>query len=127
MRHNWDARLAIARSNLEWILKRATDNQITTGLNWYQAAQDSASEIATRFNLPLTTVLGVIAALSPGLRWERNIEYANKLIDLWSNGGDPSNATQFAVYAIVPSALQAIIWLTWRAMPIGQVAAKSLV
>lgn len=42
------------------------------GLDWYRTANRWCDEVATRHNLLLPTVCGVVAALSPRLGWEMN-------------------------------------------------------
>lgn len=51
------------------------------GLNWYVIANQKAEAIANRFYmLSLPKVCGVIAALSPNNRWERNLIDAELLL-----------------------------------------------
>ena len=52
---------------------KASVEQIETGGDWYQDAHDSAIILAMQHNLPLFKVCGVIAALSPRNKWERNL------------------------------------------------------
>ena len=52
--------------------RKATDTDIEQGLHWYSRAEHKAETIAKHFGLPKSTVAGVLAALSPNNRWERN-------------------------------------------------------
>jgi hypothetical protein len=73
-------------------LASATD--IAEGRNWYQRAYDlSLSFIHTYKGLTLGQAVGVIAALSPNNKWERNCNDAEAMIKLWHTGQDPRLAT----------------------------------
>lgn len=61
------------------ILDRATDAQWTAGLYWYTSANALAWELDHVFP---TRAAGVIAALSPRLLWDKNVEYARLAYNL---------------------------------------------
>ncbi len=65
----------------------ATSQEVQLGCDWYRSALNIAGRIADRYHLPIETVAGVIAALSPNNRWERNIIDAEAIIKCWSAGG----------------------------------------
>lgn len=44
-----------------------------------------ACEISTRHNIPDYQAIAVVAILSPGLEWTRNLMDANTLIGAWKN------------------------------------------
>jgi hypothetical protein len=67
---------------------QATDLENFNGQRWYVDAKYAAHRIAIQYNLALETVAGVIAALSPNNRWERNLVDAENLCKLYSMGGD---------------------------------------
>lgn len=48
--------------------------------DWYDTAQLTCQGIADSFGLPLETVAGVVSALSPRVRWHKNVEYAERFI-----------------------------------------------
>lgn len=56
------------------LLEKSTSGQYTLGYYWYQRANAIAAGIAYEFQLPLNKVIGVMAALSPNNKWERNIK-----------------------------------------------------
>lgn len=60
---------------------------IVEGRNWYKDARKKAQEIADEHELPLHVVVGVIAALSPTNKWEKNVIDANTLIACFIEGG----------------------------------------
>ena len=76
--HN--AREIVARFTL------ATSQEVQLGCDWYPSALKIATRIADKYDLRVETVAGVIAALSPSNRWERNIFDAEALIKIWRAG-----------------------------------------
>ena len=76
--HN--AREIVARFTL------ATSQEVQLGCDWYPSALKIAIRIATKYGLRVETVAGVIAALSPSNKWERNIYDAEALIKVWRAG-----------------------------------------
>lgn len=59
------------------------------GLSWYGRAQSVARRLSDRYyGCDLSTTAGVIAALSPNNRWERNVIDAEALIKVYTHGGD---------------------------------------
>ena len=73
--------------NIEAIYQLATLTEQQDGVTWYPKAKAIAKELSTRYDLPLTTCVGVIAALSPRNRWERNIQDADSVISNYIAGG----------------------------------------
>jgi hypothetical protein len=70
-------------SNILACYHRANSWDLTDGLSWYATARDTAVRMATRYSITPDQASGVISALSPGLRWEINIEHAETLIREW--------------------------------------------
>lgn len=65
------------------ILKRfdqATVHEYILGKRWYLSAWQRADDIAREGDEYLPTVAAVIAALSPGVSWERNLMAARQLV-----------------------------------------------
>ena len=60
------------RANLRTWFKRSTDDQLARGLTWYDDAFWFSRELANEFNVSGEIAAGVISALSPNNRWERN-------------------------------------------------------
>jgi hypothetical protein len=73
--------------NILAIYAQADQFEMAHGLNWYTDAKAAAFEIADKYEMPLSIVVGVIAALSPTNKWERNIVDAENLIECFINGG----------------------------------------
>lgn len=59
-------------ANILKVYRRATTDDVTSGVEWYDRAKRMAEWIAQELDLPVNTVIGVMAALSPNNRWERN-------------------------------------------------------
>jgi len=60
------------RSNLRTWYNRATKDEIKQGLVWYKDAMDFAKELSNTYDVSGEVAAGVISALSPNNRWERN-------------------------------------------------------
>ena len=65
----------------------ATSQEVQYGVDWYATALKIASRIASKYGTTTEVAAGVIAALSPNNRWERNIIDAEAMIKCWSAGG----------------------------------------
>ena len=74
--------------NILRVYRRATPADIVNGVEWYARANRAAEHIAAASNLPVKTVVGVMAALSPNNRWERNVKDAARMSEAWRNGDD---------------------------------------
>lgn len=75
------AKVIIAVYNL------ATITDKNQGLNWYSRALDFADNLGEVYNINYATIVGVIAALSPRNRWERNMQDAETMVKAAANGG----------------------------------------
>jgi hypothetical protein len=79
--------LPITYGNILAVFFNATDLETITGRRWYLDANDAANTMAQRYSVTLETAAGVIAALSPNSRWERNLTDADSMIRAYSIGG----------------------------------------
>jgi len=50
-----------------------SEEQLTHGFNWYKKANRICRSLAETHDLPVYKVVGILSALSPRNRWERNI------------------------------------------------------
>ena len=69
----------------------ATSQEVQLGCDWYPSALDIATRIGVKYGVSAETAAGVIAALSPNNRWERNIIDAENIIKCWAAGGTRSD------------------------------------
>jgi len=78
----------ITTKNIIAIYKLANPSEIKHGLTWYVNANTDCMRIANTLELPLHIVIGVVSALSPNNKWERNIVNAQDLCTAFINGQD---------------------------------------
>ena len=79
--------LTIGTRNILAVYALATTGERQEGIEWYHRAYRVAARIAETHGESIETVAGVIAALSPNNRWERNIVDAENVIRAYSIGG----------------------------------------
>jgi hypothetical protein len=77
--------------NILKVYRRATPEDIANGLEWYDRAKRYASIISNLSGVNLNTVVGVMAALSPNNRWERNVKDTERMVWAWVKGEDLSD------------------------------------
>ena len=75
----------------------ATVADKNSGLNWYARALTFAKELHLQYAIEPETIVGVIAALSPRNRWERNLQDAELMIKVYCNGGTYDDLLQLKV------------------------------
>lgn len=74
----------------------ATSEEVVSGQQWYKNAHEIASRLARNNNITLSKAAGVLAALSPNNKWERNCLDAEHLIQAFIHG-DEDDARQVSV------------------------------
>ena len=74
--------------NIKAIYQLSTLLEKQNGLSWYPDASQIALNLADRYEISEPQAIGVLAALSPRNRWERNIEDASRLIAAYLAGGE---------------------------------------
>lgn len=79
------------KSNLIKRLDKATEAEIEAGMNWYREAQDHARFLSETFNVSRKVAAGVISALSPNNKWERNKIDAFNLLQAVADGKSPDD------------------------------------
>lgn len=77
--------------NILKVYRRATPEDHANGLEWYDRAKRMAKKIAQDTGLDIKTVIGVMAALSPNNRWERNCRDTHVMCAFWRSGHDLSD------------------------------------
>ena len=73
--------------NIKAVYQLATLTEKQDGISWYPNADQIAISLADRHEISEAQAIGVIAALSPRNRWERNVEDADRLIAAYIAGG----------------------------------------
>jgi len=82
-------------NNIKAVFKLATVQENIVGSSWYTQARVASLAISESYGVPATTIIGVIAALSPRNRWERNLIDAENLVEAYVR--DPSSAKHVKV------------------------------
>ena len=72
--------------NILKVFSLATPDEIADGIKWYAEAQAISKKLALKHDMPLHIVVGVMAALSPNNKWERNVQNTDELIAAYLNG-----------------------------------------
>jgi len=73
--------------NILSVYDQANADEIVAGKSWYAEAKREAQAIADKYELPLAIVVGVIAALSPTNKWDRNLQDADAMCSVFVEGG----------------------------------------
>lgn len=74
--------------NIISVYNLATETDRNEGAGWYGSALTFAYDLHKRYGVGVHAVAGVIAALSPRNRWERNKQDAESMIKVSAAGGD---------------------------------------
>jgi hypothetical protein len=98
----------------------ATSQEVQLGCDWYASAFQISCRIASKYNIRPEEAAGVIAALSPNNRWERNIIDAEAIIKCWAAGGTRTDMLNVKVCTYGKMKQKAIDILT-RDLPIVEV------
>lgn len=72
--------MTVKQLNILRTYHQATADELQRGMVWYRDANCEADRLADENDLSTTQTAGMIAAVSPGLRWERNVECAERII-----------------------------------------------
>ena len=78
----------MSTQNILAIYNLATTDEIKEGVTWYRKAYLDCRKIAIKHRVPIHIVVGVVSALSPNNKWERNIVNAEDLCNAFINGQD---------------------------------------
>lgn len=68
-----------------------SDDTRIAGELWYQVAREECETLAAEFNLSIVQACGIVAALSPNLRWDRNIRAARAIMTGHNSEAYPAN------------------------------------
>ena len=98
--------------NIIRLYQQATPEDHAAGLAWYMKANAACERISRREGLPVYIVAGVVAALSPNNRWERNLVDAENLIHAYVIGA-PEDSVNPCTY----KAMRAKAWRILEELP----------
>jgi hypothetical protein len=72
--------------NLQALVLAATVAERNSGENWYDIANKFAKGLSKKFKVSVKIAAGVIAALSPNNKWDRNMQDAETMIAAYVSG-----------------------------------------
>jgi len=75
------------QKHIQALLDLASAAETASGMTWYKDANQVAVTLADRYEISEETAAGVIAALSPRNKWDRNLIDAENLIAAYVAGG----------------------------------------
>ena len=105
----------------------ATSQEVQLGCDWYPSALKISARIGEKYGVSAEVVAGVIAALSPNNRWERNIIDAEAIIKCWRSGGTRTDMTNVKVCTYGKMKQKAIDILLTRVPIVDILKGKKLV
>jgi hypothetical protein len=62
------------------LYNRTPQDTRESAIDWYREAHEEAQMLASKHNVSLDVAVGVVAVLSPRLKWDLNIEYADQIL-----------------------------------------------
>jgi len=107
--------------NIKSIFNLSTPTEIRDGIIWYATAQQQCADISNLHDVPLNIVVGVVAALSPNNKWDRNVKNASDLISAFI-GGEAMESVKVSTYHKMKSKA----WSILEAMPDNDATIKIL-
>ena len=75
------------RNRIQAVLDLATAADYAEGKAWYARALTAAQRLAEDYDITVKTAAGVITALSPRNKWDRNLLDAEKIISVYVSAG----------------------------------------
>ena len=82
--------------NILAMYMQATPVDTQEGTVWYNNAHQICVALSDKYKLPLSTVVGVVSALSPNNKWDRNILDAENIIHAYCMGYDYPKVCTFS-------------------------------
>ncbi len=76
------------KDNLLWVHDRVPEDTRQRSKLWYDGARNIADELSTKYDLPDTSVSGVLAALSPQMDWYKNVDLAKRVMSIHHEKAD---------------------------------------
>jgi hypothetical protein len=83
----------MSSANILAVYQLASVADLTEGKAWYARAYNIACNLQERYGVSRMKAAGVLAALSPRNKWDRNVIDAENLIQAWQAGGAEACAT----------------------------------
>ena len=102
------------QKHIQALLDLASAAETAGGMSWYKEANQVALTLADRYEIPEETAAGVIAALSPRNKWDRNLVDAENIIAAYVAGGAEA-CDDVKVCTFGANKQKAVEILTWNA------------
>ena len=77
-----------AKNNLLWVFDRVPEQTRERSKKWYDGARAITDKWSEKYNLPDSSIAGVLAALSPQKDWYMNVSLGERVLDIMSNQQD---------------------------------------
>ena len=106
--------LRTACRNIRAVFDRATPADIAEGIAWYAEARENCARMSELYGIPVDAAAGMVAALSPNAKWERNLRDAWALAGALAAGHSPDTVKCQTYGANKVKAVQ-----IWQAAKIG--------
>ena len=87
----------MSSQNIIAVYNLATATDKINGADWYDRALTFANALSAVYSIEVTTIVGVIASLSPRNRWERNMQDAESMVKAYANGATYNDLIQLKV------------------------------
>ena len=87
----------MSSQNIIAVYNLATATDKINGADWYDRALTFANALSAVYSIEVTTIVGVIASLSPRNRWERNMQDAESMVKAYANGATYNDLMQLKV------------------------------
>jgi len=89
-----NAPLSSMARNILSVFYAASEVERRGGLVWYMEARSIAFGFSERYGVTLSQAAGLIALLSPQKHWGRNVEEAERVLDMYKRTGSAEDAAQ---------------------------------
>lgn len=77
-----------AKNNLLWVFDKVPEQTRERSKKWYDGARAITDKWSEKYNLPDSSIAGVLAALSPQKDWYMNVSLGERVLDIMSNQQD---------------------------------------
>ena len=89
--------IKMSTQNIIAVYNLASASDKSQGSDWYARALTFAQQLSALYSIETATIVGVIAALSPRNRWERNMQDAESMVKVAAAGGKFSDLMNLKV------------------------------
>tara|TARA_R110000824_G_scaffold336758_1_gene523286 strand:+ start:207 stop:866 length:660 start_codon:yes stop_codon:yes gene_type:complete len=95
-----DSQIRTFVTNIVDVYAQASTSEKLEGAAWYKNAFEACRELGIKHNVPMTIVVGVVAALSPNNKWTSNMSNADALLTGYLRGDGVEQVTVRTYHAM---------------------------